>query len=186
MAALFAPAHLQVLGSTAASGQVTVTVGSSFSGTLGTAAAARANHTAASSTAPPYDAAEWRALQRRTSLPLYAPSSWPAGLGYQQFRPYRVTVGAHHLRAAVVVGTAPQGGYWDVQALAWSDPPLLTGPNGTETIAGRSYSLYYADANLHLVAWHVGPDTYWISNTLDDELSNSQMLTLAESCVAVR
>ena len=186
LAALLAPAHLQVLGSTAASGQVTVTVGSSFSGTLGTAAAARANHTAASSTAPPYDAAEWRALQRRTSLPLYAPSSWPAGLGYQQFRPYRVTVGAHHLRAAVVVGTAPQGGYWDVQALAWSDPPLLTGPDGTETIAGRSYSLYYADANLHLVAWHVGPDTYWISNTLDDELSNSQMLTLAESCVAVR
>ena len=93
LAALLAPARLQVLGSTAASGQVTVTVGSSFSGTLGTAAAARANHTAASSTAPPYDAAEWRALQRRTSLPLYAPSSWPAGLGYQQFRAYRVTVG---------------------------------------------------------------------------------------------
>ena len=186
LAARLAPAHLQLLGSTAASGQVTVTVGSSFSGMLGAAAAAHSNHTAASSTAPPYDAVQWRALQRHTSLPLYAPSSWPAGLGYQQFRVYRVTVGAHHLRAAVVVGTAPQGGYWDVQALAWSDPPLLTGPDRTETIAGRSYSLYYADAHLHLVAWHVGPDTYWISNTLDDELSNSQMLTLAESCVAVR
>ena len=66
-----------------------------------------------------------------------------------------------------------------MQALAWSDPPLLTGPDGTETIAGRSYSLYYDDAHLHLVAWQVGPVTYWVSNTLDDELSNSQMLTLA-------
>ena len=78
--------------------------------------------------APPYDAADWRALQRRTSLPLYAPSSWPAGLGYAQFRACRIATSQGRVPAAVVVGTAPQGGYWDVQALAWGDPPLLTAP----------------------------------------------------------
>ena len=37
-----------------------------------------------------------------------------------------------------------------------------------------------------MVAWQVGGVVYWVSNTLDDELSNSQMLSLATSCVRVR
>ena len=88
-------------------------------------------------------------------------------------------------KAAVVVGTTPQGGYWDVQALAWTNPPILASPDATRTIGGRSYSLYYDDAQLHMVAWHVGHVAYWVSNTLDDELPNSLMLGLATSCVRV-
>ena len=187
LAAQLAPANVQQLGFGAPTGHVTVTLGSSFSGRLAAAASVPSGQRVVTTTnAPPYDAADWRALQRRTSLPLYAPSSWPAGLGYAQFRACRIATSQGRVPAAVVVGTAPQGGYWDVQALAWGDPPLLTGPDRTETVAGRTYLLYYADAHLHLVAWHAGSDTYWVSNTLDDELSNSQMLTLAESCVAVR
>ncbi len=187
LAAQLAPARVQLLAATAARGRVTVTVGASFAGTLASASTTGSSQkNVATASAPPYDAAAWRTVQRETSLPLYAPSSVPASLGYLQFRAYHVTVGPHHVRAAVAVGTAPQGGYWDVQALAWSDPPLLAGPDRTEAIAGRTYLLYYADTHLHLVAWHVGSDTYWVSNTLDDELSNSEMLMLAESCVAVR
>ena len=88
-------------------------------------------------------------------------------------------------KAAVAVGTTPQGGYWDVQALAWTKAPILASPDATRTIAGRTYSLYYDGGQLHMVAWKMGHVAYWVSNTLDDELSNPLMLALATSCVRV-
>ncbi len=165
--------------------------------TSSTAAAAAATATAAApstsassaavQTGTPQDMAQWRALARRTPLSLLAPSAWSQGLGYDQFRAYKVTTDQGNVvPAAVVVGTTPQGGYWDVQALRWTDPPILESPDVVKTIAGRSYSLYYDGAKLRMVAWRVGETAYWVSNTLDDELSNRLMLALATSCSPVR
>jgi len=36
-----------------------------------------------------------------------------------------------------------------------------------------------------MIAWRVGEVEYWVSNTLDDELSNHQMLALATGSVRV-
>ena len=183
LAVLLAPARLE---SGTGAGVVTVTLGSSFGGHLAATSTSRATRPASAPVeATPYDSAQWRALQSQTSLPLYAPSSWSAGLGYDQFRAYSVRTPSGLAKAAVAVGTTPQGGYWDVQALAWTDPPILASPNAARTIAGRSYSLYYDGAQLHMVAWQVGGVAYWVSNTLDDELTNKQMLGLATSCVPV-
>ncbi len=113
------------------------------------------------------------------------PARLPGGLGYDQFRAYRVPTGSGPAKAAVAVGTTPQGGYWDVQAIAWTGAPILASPDATTTVGGRSYSLYYDGAQLHMVAWQVGGVAYWVSNTLDDELSNRAMLALAASSVRV-
>jgi LCP family protein required for cell wall assembly len=182
LAVLLAPARVQQLGSHAPAGRVTVTVGSSFPGRLASSGPSAAQPALERTT---FDLSQWQALRRQAQLTLFAPTAWSAGLGYDQFRAYHVTVGSHHVRAAVVVGTTPQGGYWDIQALAWTDPPILADPDAVRTIAGRSYSLYYDDASLHLVAWRQGGAVYWVSNTLDDELSNSLMLALATSCAPV-
>jgi len=185
LAVLLAPARLAP--STAGSGTITATLGSSFSGHLAATSTSRSTRPASTAVqATPYDSTQWRVLQSETSLPLYAPSSWSANLGYDQFRAYSLRTPSGLAKAAVAVGTTPQGGYWDIQAVAWTDPPILASPNDIRTIAGRSYSLYYDDAQLHMVAWQVGSVAYWVSNTLDDELSNSQMLSLATSCVRVR
>ncbi len=133
----------------------------------------------------PYHVAEWRALQKRSALPLFMPARLPASLGYDQFRAYKVPTGSGSVRAAVAVGTTPQGGFWDVQAIAWTGAPILASPDSTTTIGGRSYALYYDGAHLHMIAWQVGSVAYWISNTLDDELTNRAMLGLAASCVRV-
>jgi LCP family protein required for cell wall assembly len=183
LAALLAPARLQP---GTGSGAIAVTLGSSFGGHLASASSGSTRPAGLTVDATPYDPSEWRALQHETSLPLYAPSSWSASLGYDQFRAYSVRTPSGLAKAAVVVGTTPQGGYWDVQALAWTNPPILLSPDVIRTIAGRSYSFYYDGARLHMVAWQVGHVAYWVSNTLDDELSNSQMLDLATSCVPVR
>jgi LCP family protein required for cell wall assembly len=128
---------------------------------------------------------QWRALQRRAGLTLFMPAGLPAGLGYDDFRAYRVPTGSGSVRAAVAVGTTPQGGFWDVQAIAWPAAPILASPDATRTIAGRTYSLYYDGAHLTMVAWQRGGVAYWIANTLDEELSNRQMLGLATTSVHV-
>ena len=132
-----------------------------------------------------YHLPQWRALQARAHLPLFMPAGLPSGLGYDQFRAYSVPTGSGRVKAAVAVGTDPQGGYWDVQAIAWNAAPILASPDTTITVGVRSYALYYDGADLQMVAWHVGSVAYWVSNTLDDELTNRQMLELATASVRV-
>ena len=142
-----------------------------------------------------YDWSAWRALARRTPLTLEAPTIWPPGLGYDTasvpFRAYSVeTPDRRHVAAAIAVGTvtgAVSGvtEYWGVQALGWNDPPAIAHPSAMRTIAGRTYLLFYQGRSLHMVAWREHGATYWVINTLDDELSNHLMLALAESCLPV-
>ena len=187
LAGLLAPAQLKVAaGQSVATGHVFVTVGSSFSGQLAVPAASPSGQSpqAVVSNAP-HDAAQWQALRRQTPIALAMPTAWSPGLGYDQFRAYGCKTGHGIVPAAVVVGTTPQGGYWDVQALRWTNPPILASPDTIKTIGAHSYSLYYDGAKLRMVAWRVGGTAYWVSNTLDEELSNPLMLALATSCVAV-
>jgi LCP family protein required for cell wall assembly len=185
LAALLAPARLQ--HSSAAAGVITVTLGSSFGGQLAQATTAGpAQGASAIVGGALHDLVQWRVLQQQTSLRLFMPSTWAPGLGYTQFRAYTVRTPSGPARAAVVVGTTPQGGYWDVQALAWTNPPILASPDATRTIGGRNYLLFYDGAKLRLVAWRLRGTAYWVSNTLDDELSNAVMLSLATSSARVR
>ena len=187
LAGLLAPAQLKVAaGQSVATGHVIVTVGSSYSGQLVVPAASASGQSpqAVVSNAP-HDAAQWQALRHQTPIALAMPTAWSPGLGYDQFRAYRCKTGHGTVPAAVVVGTTPQGGYWDVQALRWTNPPILASPDTIKTIGAHSYSLYYDGAKLRMVAWRVGGTAYWVSNTLDEELSNPLMLALATSCVAV-
>ena len=132
-----------------------------------------------------YHLPQWRSLRHAAHMSLYMPAALPAGLGYDDFRAYRVVTGSGDVRAAVAVGTTPQGGYWDVQAIAWPSAPILASPDATRTIAGRTYSLFYDGPHLTMVAWQRDGVAYWISNTLDEELSNRQMLALATTSVLV-
>ena len=175
----------QFLHPTPAPRDVAAGAGSAGAGTAGTGAAASAPAKQRRITDSPYHVAEWRALQRRARLPLYMPASLPGGLGYDQFRAYTVPTSAGRVKAAVAVGTTPQGGYWDVQAIAWTAAPILASPDVTRTIGGRSYSFYYDGVELQMVAWRVGSVEYWVSNTLDDELSNHEMLALTTDSVRV-
>jgi LCP family protein required for cell wall assembly len=185
LAVVLAPARLQQ--SPAVAQEVTVTLGSRFTGHLALAAPTSSSQSAGIAAAgAPHDDAEWRTLQRHTSLVLYAPSAWPADLTYDQYRAYSVPTPSGLAKAAVVVGTAPQGGYWDIQAVAWSNPPILASPDQSTRIGGRTYLLFYDGAKLRMVAWREGQTAYWVANTLDEELTNRAMLALATSSVRVK
>jgi LCP family protein required for cell wall assembly len=167
---------------------VTVIVGAGFSGTL---AIPESTSTA---TPPPVlvrntrpSLAEWRALDRQTRIKLHMPTTWPSGYGFDQFRAYTTPkVGGGNAAAAVVVGTTPQGGHFDIQALRWASPPATASPDQRRTIGGRRYLLFYNGRKLHMVAWHIGPSTYWVNNTLDDQIPSSTLLAIATSFKRVK
>ncbi|HYZ82554.1 MAG TPA: LCP family protein [Solirubrobacteraceae bacterium] len=73
------------------------------------------------------------------------------------------------------------GQYYGVQGTTWSNPPLLRSPSGTRQIGGKKLFLYANGGRLTTVAWHNGPDVYWISNTLASTIPNPQMVGIAAS-----
>jgi LCP family protein required for cell wall assembly len=69
--------------------------------------------------------------------------------------------------------------YWGIQQTDWEDAPVLGDASATTTIGGRKYELHYSGARLHMVVLRHKGTTYWVVNTLLDELSNETMLAIA-------
>ena len=83
----------------------------------------------------------------------------------------------------VVVLELPDGvHYFGVQGIqGWSDPPILSNPSLTKTIHGRDYDIFVDGDRVKLIAWHRGDNTYWVSNSLLQVLTNDQMVGIARS-----
>ena len=80
------------------------------------------------------------------------------------------------------VGSAPNGiTYWQIEESTWNSAPILSSPTGKRTIDGRRFDLYTTGGHIHMVVLHRGKATYWVVNTLLDELSNETMLAIAEN-----
>lgn len=70
--------------------------------------------------------------------------------------------------------------YWGIQMTDWADAPVLAEHNTRRVLAGRRYDLYYRGPRLHMVVLRHQGATYWVVNTLLDELSNDTMLAIAK------
>jgi polyisoprenyl-teichoic acid--peptidoglycan teichoic acid transferase len=94
---------------------------------------------------------------------------------------------AHAYFMTIALTSAGLGQYYGVQGLHWTDPPILRHPQGTKTFRGRTYHLFEDDGG-HItdVSFRVGPDVYWISNTLTSALPNHEMVAIAESMTLYR
>jgi len=69
--------------------------------------------------------------------------------------------------------------YWGIQETRWTEAPLLADKSLTQWVKGRRFDLYYTGSHLHVVVLRAGGATYWVVNTLLDELSNETMLAIA-------
>jgi LCP family protein required for cell wall assembly len=133
------------------------------------------------------DWATWQQTDADTPLKLQAPTAWPSGSTYDQFRNYSLrTTEGKNLAASVTVARTPQYGYWSIQSMRWLDPPAIQNPSGKEKDGGRTYLLFYQGTRLHMVAWKERGTLYWVVNTLTNQLSNDVMMGLAKSCKPVK
>jgi polyisoprenyl-teichoic acid--peptidoglycan teichoic acid transferase len=105
----------------------------------------------------------------------------------QQVRAYKLADqqgNAHH--AYVVVWRQNTiGGYYDFEGSDWLNPPLFAHAH-VQTIDGRAYRMVDDGSHIHVIGWRSGRVLYWLTNTLLEELSNPQMITLAKSAQPLR
>jgi len=84
----------------------------------------------------------------------------------------------HELVMSFVTGAGNV--YWQVIETDWTDAPILRHPTAFQRIAGRTYRLYTTGGNIHMIVLRQGGATYWVVNTLRDELSNETMIAIAK------
>jgi LCP family protein required for cell wall assembly len=105
------------------------------------------------------------------------------GVGRQQtVRPYALRNVQGEVKHAYVVVWEQNinGGYYDFEGSDWSSPPLFKNAR-TEKIGSRTYKLVDDGEHIHVIGWNQGRLSYWLTNTLLEELSNAQMLAVAKS-----
>jgi LCP family protein required for cell wall assembly len=89
----------------------------------------------------------------------------------------------HHGYVAVWQQTG-LGGYYDVEGMDWVNIPLFAHAR-QQRIGGRSYLLVDDGSHIHDIGWRVGKVIYFVSNTLVEDLSNSQMIAIARATHAL-
>ena len=95
--------------------------------------------------------------------------------GVHAFKP-----AAHRHELAMTFVTGSGNVYWQVIETDWNDAPVLRHATAQEHIGGRTYELYTTGGNIHMIVLHQGGATYWVVNTLRDELSNETMIAIAK------
>jgi polyisoprenyl-teichoic acid--peptidoglycan teichoic acid transferase len=140
---------------------------------------------------------EGKSVARKVSsgFPVFYASRLPAEASYVESNSYyhvrdprvyhfKDTDGKRHAAYRMVAEYGPEyeTQYFGVQGIqGWSDPPILDNPSETRTIHGREYDIYIDGDRVSMIAWHRGDNTYWVSNSLLQSLTNDQMLGMARS-----
>jgi polyisoprenyl-teichoic acid--peptidoglycan teichoic acid transferase len=128
-------------------------------------------------------------------FPVFYATRLPPGATYVESDPYEHIVDprVYHLRdegknrhgayrMVAVYRPEYELDYFGIQGIqGWKDPPILDNPSETRTINGREYEIFVDGENVKLVAWHRGENTYWVSNSLQQSLTNDQMMGIARS-----
>jgi LCP family protein required for cell wall assembly len=71
--------------------------------------------------------------------------------------------------------------YWQIEESTWNSAPILQKPSFTLIHRGQKYLVYTSGGSIQMVALRTPRATYWVSNTILNELSNSTMIAIAES-----
>jgi LCP family protein required for cell wall assembly len=94
---------------------------------------------------------------------------------------FRVYKPAPHTRAAVMTFVTGAGNvYYQVEETNWMTAPIIRNPTGHFRANHRTYQLYTVGGHIHMIVLRRGGASYWVVNTLLDELSNETMIAIAK------
>jgi LCP family protein required for cell wall assembly len=84
------------------------------------------------------------------------------------------------------------GAYATVQGTTWpgaghaAGPPILRSPTSTRTVNHKRLYIYSQGGKVVVVAWKTNSAVYWISNTIQNDIPNDQMVAMAASFTRAR
>jgi LCP family protein required for cell wall assembly len=170
-------------------GDLMVIVGSDFTGTLAKAPPPEERPDRTAPTNPMVDTTSlvptFRRLRSATHLDVMVPLKLPSGAAVKRVRAYRInTPGKNDPQAVkVVLSVYARGGtrYFGITETDMEDPPILNGRTGVVPSGGREYATYYDGKSLQRLAWQKDGTTYWLSNTLENDLTDREMYAIVKS-----
>jgi LCP family protein required for cell wall assembly len=128
-------------------------------------------------------AAPLRSVDARIPFRILAPTVIEHTSTLTSLEPVRAFKPAPHKHELVLTFVTGAGNiYWQVIETDWNDAPILRRPTGKYTLKkdGRKVDLYTSGGHIHMVVLRQGKASYWVVNTLRDELSNETMLAIAK------
>lgn len=162
-----------------------VILGSTFHGTIGQVEPQEEVEGQAASVVREFSAVlpYLREARRELDFPILVPTFRDASSTLDTVMPvraYRIEDpdGTWHDALKIVYQTGI--GYWGVQETSWTEAPILQGYGATKKVGKRTLWLYFNGAKLHMVAFVENGAAYWVTNTLDDKLSNRTMIAIAK------
>jgi polyisoprenyl-teichoic acid--peptidoglycan teichoic acid transferase len=116
-------------------------------------------------------------------FPVYVPGVQTRPALPNDFHAYTIRDEQNHLHYGYRVDWQQNGigGYYGIEGINWTTPPLFANPTQTQRINGRTYLFVDDGAHIHDIGWREGNALYWVSNTLQEDLTNTQMLDIANS-----
>ncbi len=133
-------------------------------------------------TNPGLTAGSLRVLQPRFNFRLELPSRVASSSSLASESPLRVYRIAAKQKALCLTFDLPAylDGYWSIEETAFSDAPILADTHFTKRVGRRTFDYYFESGQLHMVVLRENGATYWVTNTLDNLLSNETMKAIAE------
>jgi LCP family protein required for cell wall assembly len=91
----------------------------------------------------------------------------------------RYFIDGKHKAVRLVFKTASNR-FWGIEETDWDGAPALKDRSFRHDLGGREFDLYYSGSRLHMVVLKRAGATYWVINSLLDDLSNETMLAIAK------
>jgi LCP family protein required for cell wall assembly len=164
--------------------QTVVVLGSTFSGKLNSPTPVRhvviKHEPPAVISSPGTTLAPLRQVARRLPFRVMVPHVIENRSNLAALEPIRVYKPAPHQRGLrITFVTGPGNVYWGIEETDWNNAPVLDHPNESRMLNGRHFDFYYSGAHLHMIVLRTPKASYWVVNTLLDELSNETMIAIA-------
>jgi LCP family protein required for cell wall assembly len=170
--------HLRRLSSGA---MVVAVVGQTYKGTLAPAPKDRTPVRRPPAVVTNPEAARPYLIEARRSarFRLYLPTKIERNSVIDPERPVRVYRISREHKAVRLTFRTYGNAYWGIEETDWTDAPVFEASNTRRKIKGREYELYFSGSHLHMVVLRDGERSYWVVNSLLDDLSNETMLAIA-------
>ena len=127
-------------------------------------------------------AAGLRHVYDEVHFPLMVPHTLAQGATLSTSEGVRGFKPVGHQHEAVLTFVQPDGiQYWQVEESTWNSAPILANPSYSFVKRGEKFQVYTTGGAVQMVALRTPRATYWVVNTILNELSNKTMLAIAES-----
>lgn len=125
-------------------------------------------------------------VARRVPFPVLAPHEIASGATLSTEEGVRVFRPLLNQRTLCLTFAMPNGiEYWQIQETSWNSAPILANPTYHFRYHGREIDLYTTGGQIQMAVVRLKHSSYWVMNTILNELSNSTMLAIAKSLTPI-